>query len=355
VTTAYLWSRARGLVPLPRAGAPESDVFDINNRAEMVGALRRGGAARAVLWRGLSNPVDLNTRLVRAPAGLVLEAGAAINEAGTILAYSNAGLVMLRPGTRGTDAPVLGPVAGLPDSVTVGQEVRASLGFIDNAPAQVHTAAVDWEDSCASPHPLVREANGTGEVGLQHWFCTPGFQTVTLRVTDSGGRSTETRRQVLVNAPGTAAISGSGKLTGAPGPGAARALPLRFALWAPLGEAQEKAAGGATGKAVLALQGPFGFRSESMNATRNGSQVRLEGAGRYNGHAGYRYVVDALAGGPAQGTGRMRLRISHRDAAGADVTDYDSAPPAQAGLQSAAAVDPADGMAAVEGRLALSD
>ncbi|UUZ55844.1 hypothetical protein LP419_10370 [Massilia sp. H-1] len=43
--------------------------------------------------------------------GLVLRAGAAINDDGAILAYSNAGLVLLRPGKRGTDAPVLGPVA----------------------------------------------------------------------------------------------------------------------------------------------------------------------------------------------------------------------------------------------------
>lgn len=356
VTAAYLWSRPRGLVALPRAGAAESDVFDINNRSEMVGGLRRGGASRAVLWRGLSAPVDLNTRLVRAPAGLVLEAGAAINESGTILAYSNAGLVMLRPGTRGSDAPVLGPVTGLPDTVTVGQEVRASLGFIDNAPGQVHTAAVDWEDSCASPHPLVREANGMGEVGLQHRFCTPGFQTVTLRVTDSGGRSTETRRQVLVNAPGTAAVSGRGRLAGAPVSGPTRVLPLQFALWAPLGNGQAQAAGGAAARAVVAFQGPFGFRSDSVSATRVGSQVRLEGTGRYNGRAGYRYVVDVQDGGGAQGgAGRMRVRIGHRDAAGGEVTDYDSAPRAKAGLATAAGAGAADGMAVVEGKLELGN
>ncbi|UUZ50362.1 hypothetical protein LP420_10965 [Massilia sp. B-10] len=43
----------------------------------------------------------------------MLRAGAAINDDGAILAYSNAGLVLLRPGKRGTDAPVLGPVAKL--------------------------------------------------------------------------------------------------------------------------------------------------------------------------------------------------------------------------------------------------
>lgn len=307
---AYQWSRARGLVELPRAGAPESDVFDINNRSDMVGSLLRPTGRRAVLWRGLTTPIDLNSRLHRMPAGLVLQSGAAINEAGVILAYSNAGLVMLRPGKVGTDAPVLGPVVGLPDSVSVGAEVRARLGFIDNAPSETHTAVADWSDGCTSPSPLVREAWGRGEVALQHSFCAPGFQTLVLRVTDSSGRSTETRRQVLVNEPGLAALSGRGTLAGAAvpagaAPGHASALPLQFTLWAPLGARP----GGASAKAVqavVALQGPFGFRSDSVGAvTRDGAWVRLAGSGRYNGRAGYGFVVDAEPGG---GRGRPHAR-----------------------------------------------
>jgi hypothetical protein len=354
LTTAYYWSRGRGMVSLPRAGAPESDVVDINSRSEMVGGLRRSSGLRAVLWRGLTTPIDLNSRLVRIPAGLVLELGVAINESGTILAASNAGLVMLRPGARGTDAPVLGPVTGLPDMLTVGDAVSASLSFIDNAPGQVHMAVVDWGDSCLSPLPLVSEASGTGKVGFQHTFCAPGFQDVTVRVTDSGGRTTETRRQVLVNAPAVAAVSGRGKLAGATASGAARALPLQFALWAPLANGKA-VAGVPADKAVVALHGPFSFRSDSAAVVaKNGAQVRLEGTGRYNGRAGYRFVVDALDAGAAKGgADRMRVRISHRDAAGADVVDYDSA--ARAKVGSAAVASAADGMAAVDGALTLSN
>ena len=358
-TAAYQWTRTRGLVLLPRAGAPGSDVFDINNRSEMVGSLVRPAGTRAVLWRGLTAPIDLNSRLHRIPAGLVLQAGAAINEAGVILAYSNAGLVMLRPGKVGTDAPVLGPVLGLPDSVTLGAEVRARLGFIDNAPGQTHTAVADWGDGCASPSPLVREAWGRGEVGLQHSFCAPGFQTLVLRVTDSAGRSTETRRQVVVNAPGLAALSGRGTLAGAAAPGGAtRALPLRFALWAPLATAQTGAPAAKTAQGVVALQGPFGFRSDSVaTVARNGAQVRLEGTGRFNGRAGYRFLIDAVDGAGQQAAGRMRVRISHRDAGGADVVDYDSAGTARAGARAAVAATASvpDGLAPVEGVLALSD
>jgi hypothetical protein len=354
---AYLWSRGRGLVQLPRASAPESDVFDINNRSESVGRLWRPEGSRAVLWRGLAAPVDLNSRLHRAPPGLVLEAGAAINEAGTILAYSNAGLVMLRPGKQGTDAPVVGPLLGLPDIVSVGREVTAKIGFIDSSARQTHSVSADWTDSCPSPHPQVVEANGSGQASLQHRFCAPGFQNVTVRVTDSGGRSTETQKQVLVNEPGVAALSGRGTLAGAANAtsgargGATRALPLRFALWAPLANAKGAKA---AARAGVILTGPFGFRSEQVSTvSREGSQVRLEGTGRYNGRPGYHFVVDGSDGGSARGADRMRVRISHRDAAGAEVVDYDSA--RQAPMAKAALASRSDGMAAVEGQLVISN
>ena len=201
-TAAYLWSRARGLVLLPRGYATRTDVSDVNNRTELAGQIVLNGAGpRAALWRGLTPPLDLNGVLYRRPAGLVLNDAVAINDAGTILARSNAGLVMLRPGTAGTDAPVLGPIKALPDSVVLGQEIRAALGFTDNSRSQYHTAAAQWSDGCVSPHPLVREASGVGEVLLKHRFCAPGIVTLTLRVTDSGGRTTETRKRVVVNTP----------------------------------------------------------------------------------------------------------------------------------------------------------
>jgi hypothetical protein len=201
-TAAYLWSRARGLVLLPRGSATRTDVSDVNNRTEMAGQVELNGAGpRAALWRGLTVPLDLNGVLYRRPAGLVLDDAVAINDAGTILARSNAGLVMLRPGTAGTDAPVLGPIKALPDSVVLGQEVSASLGFIDSSRIQYHTAVAQWSDGCVSPHPLVRESRGVGEVLLKHRFCAPGIVTLTLLVTDSGGRTTETRKRVVVNTP----------------------------------------------------------------------------------------------------------------------------------------------------------
>ena len=203
-STAYQWSLARGLVPLPIGSAVRSDALDINNHSDMVGVIERhaaeGGGIRAVRWPGRAAPIDLNTRLHRAPAGLILETGVAINDDGTILAHSNAGLVMLRPGRRGTNAPVLGPLTGFPDRLRVGQPLALTLGFTDNNSGETHSASATWTDGCSSPAPTVLQAHGAGEVRLQHRFCAAGWYTVTVRVTNSSGRSTALQKDIVVDA-----------------------------------------------------------------------------------------------------------------------------------------------------------
>ncbi len=315
-SVAYQWSLARGVVELPSGSAPRSDVFDINNYGAMVGLAERpaadGGGLRAMRWPGLASPVDLNTRLHRPPAGLVLEAGMAINDSGVILAHSNAGLVMLRPGRRGTDAPVLGPLQGLPEVLELGQELTLTLSFADHNSAQTHSASALWSDGCASPPPALRQARGAGQVRLQHRFCAAGFHTLALRVADSGGRSTLVQREFLVEAP--ASLSGKGTLASAAQLGRSyRNVPLQFAVWAPAFDGGAKAAS----HGVVTFSGPFHFRSEQLTRTV-GAAPRVEGTGRLNGRAGYRFVLE----GAAQ---RLRLRVTHRDArSGAEVADYDS-------------------------------
>ena len=326
-SAAYLWSRVRGLTLLPRAGAAFSDAFDLNNKTQVVGGLGGSGPvneARAVRWDGLANPVDLNALLYRPPAGLVLNAGVAINDAGTILAVSNAGLVMLRPGTRGTDAPVLGPVAGLPFAVDVGQDVHLTLGFVDNSATQTHTAVVDWNDGCPSPAPVVSESGGTGQVAFQHRFCTAGYYVLTIRVTDSGGRTTETRKDVVVNSPGLATVGGSGNLARTAASGGFKA-PVHFAFWAPAGNAAPLRR--TDNRAFVRLDGPFQFRSDRIGTmTRSGQAAHLEGTGSLNGRSGYRFVIDATDAGRQQaGSGdSLRVRITHTDAGGKEVVDYDN-------------------------------
>lgn len=91
-----------------------------------------------MLWSDVANPVDLNTRLYRAPAGLVLYAANAINDDGAIVADSSAGLVL-------------------------------------------------------------RERRGTGDVSLRHTFCKAGAFTVKIKVTDRAGNATQVQRRVTVN------------------------------------------------------------------------------------------------------------------------------------------------------------
>jgi hypothetical protein len=254
----------------------------------------------------------------------VLIAGVAINDAGIILAVSNAGLVMLRPGARGTDAPVLGPVAGLPFAVDVGQDVHLTLGFVDNSTTQTHKAVVDWNDGCPSPAPVVTESGGTGQVAFQHRFCAAGYYFLTIRVTDSGGRTTETRRDVIVNSPELATVGGRGNLVRTAASGRVTA-PVRFAFWTPVGNAAPLR--GTGNNAFVRLDGPFQFRSDRVGTvTRSGQAAHLEGTGSLNGRSGYRFVIDATDGGQRQaGSGdSLRVRIAHTDAGGREVVDYDN-------------------------------
>lgn len=331
---AYKWTPTGGLARLP--GYPLADSFasDINNAGEIVGTVQWPGGqgatfSRAVRWAGLATPIDLNSRLYRAPPGLVVQYGQAINEAGVILANSNAGLVMLRPGTRGTDAPVLGPITTLPRTVELGQDLTLTVNFIDNSPTQTHQASVVWTDGCPSPAPIVREAGGVGQVTLRHRFCGAGFQAVRVRVTDSAGRSTELVQDVTVDDPALASVSGAGTLrlgTGAAPVGrASSAAPLRFSLWAPLGGDTNRAPAKA-----LVLSGPFHFRGEQIGVSRAGQVAHVSGTGRFNGRAGYRFTLEAHDGGSQSGApDRLQVRITHVDAVtGAEVVDYDNAAPA---------------------------
>ena len=205
----FIWSQRDGLRPLPLAGAAHGEALALNNRREVVGLIDRlpgdsdFGSRRATYWSGVSIPVDLNTRLYRAPAGLVLYAAKAINDGGTILAESNAGLVMLRPGREGTAAPVLGPIAGVADdgNVALNATVDFTVNFVDSAIAEWHRAAVSINDGCPQPVPSLRERRGQGDVSVRHVFCRPGYVSLKVKVTDRAGNATQVERLLLVTDP----------------------------------------------------------------------------------------------------------------------------------------------------------
>lgn len=175
VAHAFSWTPAGGTRAL--SGAAQSIAYDVNDRNEIVGWTSDGNAVRAIRW----NP----------------------NE---IVAESNAGLVLLRPGRHGTAAPVLGPVTGFPATLNPGQDVTLTVGFIDSSRTETHKASVVWSDGCASPAPTITESNGAGQVRLQHRACALGNQFVKVVVTDSGGRATEVQQEFVVQGPAPDAL-----------------------------------------------------------------------------------------------------------------------------------------------------
>jgi hypothetical protein len=193
----YVWTLSAGYRQLPLAGAPSGNLYGLNNLRELVGDLQLSiqdrADRRAALWNGVVGPVDLNTRLVRARSGLVLNTARAINDRGEILTDSNAGLVLLRPGRTGTPAPVLGPITGIPRyaQITRGDTVDLTAAFVDSSVHESHTATAGVNDGCPQNAPSLREVRGTGEVNLRHTFCRAGAVTVRIKVRDRAGNESE--------------------------------------------------------------------------------------------------------------------------------------------------------------------
>lgn len=327
----FTWTAKRGLQLLPLGGGAHGRVDALNNRAEMVGFIQQvafdDGSKRAIYWNDVSSPVDLNTRLYRAPEGLVLKAAIAINDGGTILANSNAGLVLLRPGRTGTAAPVLGPMAGA-DSVNFFGTLDFTTSFVDSNPAETHIASFNINDGCSSTTATLREVRGTGDVMLRHTFCRGGFFNVTITVTDAAGNATQALHRVLVPDGDVATLMGQGTLA-APVGNTASTLqaPPRITLWAPLGKRSGAAGATRPSNPVVNVTGPFQFKADSIgNAVVNGQSVQLSGSGQMNGRPGYRFDLDATPGNGQPGApNHLHLRISHTDAATAAViVDYDN-------------------------------
>jgi len=194
---AFLYSRARGLLDLHPGSFYLSEVNGLNDSGVSVGiAWPSQGERSAYRWSRTGAAVDLNTRLLNPPAGLTLFSALGIAANGDIIAESSAGLVLLRWGGGGTDAPVLGPIQ-LPD-LGLNRPLRLSLSFRDRNLGERHTATVDWGDGLGPQPAAVREDHGRGEVSALHTFTREGDYTITVRVTDTAGRSTVQYVQNLI-------------------------------------------------------------------------------------------------------------------------------------------------------------
>ena len=206
---AFLFSRARGLLNLHPRGFYASEANDINDQAVVVGAAQRTpGLNIAYRWTRASGPVDLNTRLLNPPAGLVLRSAIAMSNKGDILADANAGVVLLRANGGGTDAPVLGPIQHA--QPRLNQPFEITLSFRDRNPGDSHTATVDWGDGSGPQAVSLREYRGRGELRATHTYAAEGDFDVVVRVRDSTGKATQVFEQITIRELGTPTVGSLG-------------------------------------------------------------------------------------------------------------------------------------------------
>jgi probable HAF family extracellular repeat protein len=223
---AMIWSAAEGMVDLgaldsnPSSATADSFATAINRHGEVVGGAEPGSVSRnhhAFIWIKGQGMIDLNSRIPHAPAGIELTSALAISDSGAIVADSNIGLVLLLPGDHGTDAPLVGPIT--PDGVvSVRKPIPFAVTFSDRNSGDRHSATWSWNDGCGPD--AVSKVQGPGTLHANHSFCAEGTFWVTVKLTDSSGRSTTVGREILVVGDGSAGsptVAGSGWFMSPPG------------------------------------------------------------------------------------------------------------------------------------------
>jgi uncharacterized membrane protein len=315
---AFRYSRACGFLTLHPAGMFTSEANALNDDGVSVGLVRSSmlDEGRAYRWSRTGVATDLNLRLHDSPSGLVVTEGLGIAANGDILAQSNAGLVFLRRGGGGTDAPVLGPIQ-IP-ALRANELARLTLSFRDRNVRDTHTATIDWGDGSGSLPAVVRERDGAGTVLAEHTFGVAGDYRATVIVTYSARRRTTMSASFRVGFTDGAQLVGEGMLQSAVVPGSGVYSPAArtsFRLAAPL--ALKTSVGTPF---VFRLLGSVSFKGETLDrVTLDGNRVKLEGTGHLDNRPGYRFVIDAVAGeGDALASAsRMAVRIEEANGVGA--------------------------------------
>jgi probable HAF family extracellular repeat protein len=325
---AMSWTPATGMRRLGTFGGPSSRAIDVNARGQLVGyADNKAGDMRAFVWTAKHGMLDLNKYLRHAPPGLVLDDAVAINDSGTIVATSNAGLVLLRPDSGCTCGHALGPVVA-PAIVKAGAPLQASIDFVDEDKVGTRSVNWSWGDGSAEQAGNVRESGGAGKASAGHNFAAPGIYTVTATVVDRSGASTAVSRKVVVTGASGGMAAGDGMVmspAGAFGKAPTYAGKAHFSLIAPVAAA--KAAGAQSVPARLDFDMPgLNFRSQDVRLLgRQGAQHVFVGSGTVRGAGSYQFRLSTSAVTVGSGQGRFALKIWHTDPASkADVVDYDN-------------------------------
>lgn len=370
-TRAMTWTQGGGLVDLGTLGGAISSAQAANNKGQVVGGAQTGtGPVRAYVWSAREGMVDLNTRLRHAPPGIVLDFALAISDNGSIVAYGNTGLVLLKPVSKtpcGCPHSVGPIVTG--DLVAVGAPLDASVGVAGELPAAAYGITWDWGDGNAARTAGTSGASGEARASARHSYARPGIYTVTARVADRSGKSVDVRRTVVAYLPSAGMAAGAGSFISpyAAGKAAQRQVgQARFSFIAPAADAQPVRAAARASQAALHFGvGDLDFVSRDVRrVAAPGRHARFEGSGTLNGKGGYRFALVATASNPAGGEpGRVQMMIWHRaSASGSETVVYDNssdrgdAGGARSALRGGAggsAVSTSGGSALVEGSIAL--
>lgn len=98
LTHAFIYD-GKQMRDLDPGGLNFSRAADINEKDQVVGTMlfAGGNTEHAMTWLPSGEMIDLNTRIPRAPRGLLLIEGLSVADNGAIVARANTGLVLLRP------------------------------------------------------------------------------------------------------------------------------------------------------------------------------------------------------------------------------------------------------------------
>lgn len=325
---AFSWTRASGMIDLGTLGGIGSRAIGVNNKGQVVGGSNtRRGQLHGFVWTARQGMVDLNKRLRHAPAGLVVDFAAAISDNGSIVATSNAGLVLLKPDCGCKGMHTVGPIAAT-DMVEVGAPVDTSVSFAGADLAARHNVIWSWGDGSGDRAGNARAHNGAGSASGRHAYTTPGIYTMTANVVDLAGKSAAVSRTIVVHDRSRGVAGGSGWFMspqGADRKQRSQAGKAAFSFVAP----SMTSAKATSAKSGLQFHvGTLGFRSDNLRPVAvQGARGRFEGSGTINGAGDYKFTLDTTAGAAAgEGEpGRFALRIWHIDpATKAEVVDYDS-------------------------------
>jgi probable HAF family extracellular repeat protein len=322
----FAWTPSTGMVDIGLPGSPAYHT-GLNNQDHVVGyVVGASGYYQPYIWSQARGAVDLNTLIPCRPTNWRAYTAHGISDDGAILVLSSAGPALLTPGSACGIDPVLGPIAA-DDPIAVNVPLQTSASFTDGDTADAHTGIWDWGDGTSS-NASVTESAGEGKLIGVHSFSSAGVYQVTLTVTDSGGRSTQGVRDVVVYDPSAGFVTGGGWFMSPLGAYKADTSLTGFANFGFVSRYQ-KGASVPTGKTEFKFQtANLNFHSDSYDwLVVSGARAQYKGTGSINGTGDFRFLLTAVdgdrLGGPAPD--RFRIKIWYYDSVQQeDVTVYDN-------------------------------